>query len=770
VGNGGGIYAFGDLCAPTIVNCLISGNAASFGGAVWFGRTAGWTDNYPHVINCTITGNTTNGMDPIYDAGTIHIIRSYETSIGAKIMNSILWDNALPSGGAEIFSWLDPSWTDPIGKSIISYNDVEGASSESWFNNVTNGTGNVDTDPLFVDRDGPDDDVSTWADNDYHPGEPLCINTGDNASVPSDVSDLDGDGDTSEPTPFDLAHENRLSGIVDMGAYEVGDSDGDGIMNVDDNCPFTPNPLQEDDDGDDIGNVCDDCPNDPDNDADGDGICGDVDICPNDPDNDADSDGICGDVDICPNDPDNDADGDGVCGDLDGCPSDPGKTAPGQCGCGVADTDTDSDGTANCNDPDDDGDDLPDVWENTYGLDPLNATGDDGKYGDFDGDGYSNYDEFLAGTEPDDGNSLPLEVKEVIPHDGAGVAPDDMRIPNNTSFAVRILAPAGIDITEDMSIVFTVDDDVDDGTNTPYERNLGDPTVGVTKLDPNESDTAVTALWAVYHRSQEGAPDHVYDWENKVEIWVDATDTADVVMVQESYIFEVETQTEHYDAAATSPAATQVDPGDPDLNDPDYANPEGIEVTSGDLEGCKIIYESTEPVKPELGPSDEIPPFDNSGIDAVGVPMNLQPPTVFTNPVTIMIPCPGEPDVSILSVYMYNGTVWVEACDAAGNVLPGGKNWVVDGSRENDNTRTPPIIAIKVYHFTGVQAGAAIKAEDAAAPTTPGAATGLGGGGGGGGCFVETAGRGFKGISLFALAVGLLAAISVASARMKIRG
>jgi len=40
------------------------------------------------------------------------------------------------------------------------------------------------------------------------------------------------------------------------------DSDDDGILDGDDNCPFTPNPSQADNDDDGTGNVCDECPND----------------------------------------------------------------------------------------------------------------------------------------------------------------------------------------------------------------------------------------------------------------------------------------------------------------------------------------------------------------------------------------------------------------------------------------------------------------------------------------------------------------------------
>ena len=73
------------------------------------------------------------------------------------------------------------------------------------------------------------------------------------------------------------------------------DTDGDGVPDVDDNCPATPNPLQEDGDFDGLGDACDACPADADNDADGDGVCGDVDNCPADPNADQadfDLDGI----------------------------------------------------------------------------------------------------------------------------------------------------------------------------------------------------------------------------------------------------------------------------------------------------------------------------------------------------------------------------------------------------------------------------------------------------------------------------------------------
>jgi hypothetical protein len=143
-----------------------------------------------------------------------------------------------------------------------------------------------------------------------------------------------------------------------------------------------------------------------------------------------------------------------------------------------------------------------------------------------------------------------------------------------------------------------------------------------------------------------------------------------------------------------------------------------------------VIYDSSEQRTPAFGPLNEIPPLNVPGSGAIGEPLNLQPPTVFDNPVRIFIACPGYTDVSGLSVYYYNGSNWVRASDAAGDVLAGGDGWMVPYSRVNHNETDPPTIEIQVYHFSGAQAG------------TFSAIGGGGGGGGGGGCFITAAAHG----------------------------
>ena len=148
--NGGGILCSGSSSNPSLVNVTITGNTASYGGGIWYLYSS------PSLENVTITGNTATS-----DGGGIYF---YGSSL--SLINSILWNDS----PQEIY----------IGSGSVTatYSDIEGGFT---------GTGNIDSDPLFVDP----------GIGDYHlQSNSPCIDAGDPASP------LDPDGT-----------------IADMGAY-----------------------------------------------------------------------------------------------------------------------------------------------------------------------------------------------------------------------------------------------------------------------------------------------------------------------------------------------------------------------------------------------------------------------------------------------------------------------------------------------------------------------------------------------------------------------
>ncbi|MCP4258760.1 MAG: hypothetical protein GY774_14850 [Planctomycetes bacterium] len=158
---GGGMYCGGD--DPTITNCLFTGNGAPFGGGMYNAAAN------PSLINCTFTNNRSNswGGGMQNDAGA-----------NPSVTNCILWGDT-------------PDEISFPGTATVSYSNVQGG----W-----EGIGNIDRDPKFADLEG-----RLSADS-------LCIDSGNNDAVPSDITtDLDG-------------NPRIINGTVDMGAYEFGSS------------------------------------------------------------------------------------------------------------------------------------------------------------------------------------------------------------------------------------------------------------------------------------------------------------------------------------------------------------------------------------------------------------------------------------------------------------------------------------------------------------------------------------------------------------------
>ncbi len=214
--------------SPTLTNCMFSGNSAS--------RTGGGISNVsssPTLTNCTFSGN----MAIIDGGGMINASSSNPT-----ITNCILWGNS-PN---EIFSNNNSNNNTPI----IAYSDVGGSGGSAAWNPLigTDGGGNIDAAPLFVDPLGLDGLAGT-ADDDLRllPGSP-CIDAGDNTAVPIGVTtDLDGNPRfVDDPSTPDTG--NGMSPIIDMGAYELQPVCGNGVTEPGEQC---------DDGNTDSGDGCD---------------------------------------------------------------------------------------------------------------------------------------------------------------------------------------------------------------------------------------------------------------------------------------------------------------------------------------------------------------------------------------------------------------------------------------------------------------------------------------------------------------------------------
>lgn len=226
-GAGGGIHSYTDN-TYSLINCRFVGNSARLGA----GGVVNGGESKATLVNCIFVGNSsrhgTGGMyNPPGKYGFSHatltnctfVANSSRSQTGgfaghgkhrSTLSNCILWSNTSPDGSSESAQVFDE-------RTVINYCCIQ-----NWSGKL-GGTGNFGLDPLFVDPNGPDGVVGTPDDNLRLAHGSPCINSGHNAVIPADTTDLDSDGDVNEPIPFDLDSQPRiLNGTVDIGAYESG--------------------------------------------------------------------------------------------------------------------------------------------------------------------------------------------------------------------------------------------------------------------------------------------------------------------------------------------------------------------------------------------------------------------------------------------------------------------------------------------------------------------------------------------------------------------
>ena len=267
--DGGGFYC--RYSSPTISNNVITGNTAEYGGGIYCDYSS------PIIANNTIAGNTGTGIDCRFSFATItnNIIMGNRgggidcTNSSPTIANSTIVGN---SYGGAIYSYSSaPLITNTIvafnssgiyrynvgsAAPVLRYSCVFGNASYNFsgLTDPTGTSGNVSADPRFVSAGAGADGVWGTADDTYDDlrllGGSPCIDAGNNADVPADLADLNGNGNTTEPLPVDLGGISRFLDdpvtpntgagtppIVDIGAYEydpglVGDVNTDGHVDI----------------------------------------------------------------------------------------------------------------------------------------------------------------------------------------------------------------------------------------------------------------------------------------------------------------------------------------------------------------------------------------------------------------------------------------------------------------------------------------------------------------------------------------------------------
>jgi hypothetical protein len=180
---GGGVVSSGRL---TVLDTLIVDNEVNDGAS----GVRGATGSHLTMVNTLVADNRgAEGLHLNGGADLMHVTIASnapgtdrpginfnpQTGGNLVVVNSIIYGN----GRGDAFHFPDP------GTILVSYSDIEGG----W-----TGTGNIDTDPQFVDAAGGDYYLGV--------GSP-CIDTGTSTSAPA--ADIKG-------TPRDAA--------PDMGAYE----------------------------------------------------------------------------------------------------------------------------------------------------------------------------------------------------------------------------------------------------------------------------------------------------------------------------------------------------------------------------------------------------------------------------------------------------------------------------------------------------------------------------------------------------------------------
>jgi len=226
---GGALYA--NDSSVELASCVFSDNRSPVGGAAYYnlGSVAIYNSRFYNnhasinagairnaratliCVNTIFAGNTS--------ATTAAAIEEWSSTGSTTLINCTVVSNTAADGEYALSAAQDGTLR--LHNSIVLFNSPASGSQIQSGSLSQQSTNLVAGEDPFVNRLGLDQIAGTL-DDDYRLAFPsITINRGDNANVPADALDLDGDGDLSEPTPFDANGAPRIQrGRVDVGAVE----------------------------------------------------------------------------------------------------------------------------------------------------------------------------------------------------------------------------------------------------------------------------------------------------------------------------------------------------------------------------------------------------------------------------------------------------------------------------------------------------------------------------------------------------------------------
>jgi parallel beta-helix repeat protein len=221
-GGGGAIFSYQNI-SVTIKNSVFTGNHASRGGAIYQLAVGSldisnclFEDNYAYNIDGTCIGGAIYVKGhPSEDDGPVNLTNctivnnlancgggvGFVDSDDASITNCIFWDNDATNYD-QIYSHLSTL--------VVSYSDIEDGYA---------GTGNINSDPNFVDDTDPDGNDNIWMTSDdglaIDPNSP-CIDAANSNDAPT--TDILGNSRYDDPNTTNTGAGDP--NYYDMGAYE----------------------------------------------------------------------------------------------------------------------------------------------------------------------------------------------------------------------------------------------------------------------------------------------------------------------------------------------------------------------------------------------------------------------------------------------------------------------------------------------------------------------------------------------------------------------